>query len=260
MNMQSDNLKQEVEIKEMECVFCSNKEQVQISEKTINEETGSFTVTGIDYWSCSCCGEEHDTKSVFTDKNFEKYLEFTEREDWLSLINSCQEEGFDGFMLISAAKFYLQKKEFRKAEKIAQILLNLEPNDFEAEELLERIKNKDNKRRIKATFNDIEGAFQFCDITSPYFLDLKEEEIIFYSDYNPMPEDEPLKEALDNDPDRFISVPHQDSNENYRLMESFIHEIGEHQGTVTLAERLAIAIQQRKPFRRFKDVLLDFPK
>jgi hypothetical protein len=55
--------------------------------------------------------------------------------------------------------------------------------------------------------------------------------------------------------DRFIRVPSEGSHEGYNDMEAFIDTVS----APRLQERLEQAIQGRGAFRRFKDVLLDFP-
>ena len=55
---------------------------------------------------------------------------------------------------------------------------------------------------------------------------------------------------------RYVSVPRADSDEAYRDMEDFIAETNNRR----LQGRLEEAIRGRHPFRRFKDVLLDYPE
>ena len=54
---------------------------------------------------------------------------------------------------------------------------------------------------------------------------------------------------------RFFRVPRAEFRDGYRDMEDFIDELP----NVRLQERLLDAIRGRGPFRRFKDVLLDYP-
>jgi hypothetical protein len=54
---------------------------------------------------------------------------------------------------------------------------------------------------------------------------------------------------------RFIRVPGADSSEGYRDMEYFIATVAD----ARLQNRLWRSIQGRRPFRRFKDELLDIP-
>lgn len=55
---------------------------------------------------------------------------------------------------------------------------------------------------------------------------------------------------------RFISIPRQDSHESYRDIEDFIATVR----TPHLREQLEVAILGHGAFRRFKDVLLNYPK
>jgi len=55
--------------------------------------------------------------------------------------------------------------------------------------------------------------------------------------------------------DRYISIPQVDSNEAYSDMEEFIVTVTNER----LQARLWQAIDGRRPFRRFKDVLADYP-
>lgn len=55
--------------------------------------------------------------------------------------------------------------------------------------------------------------------------------------------------------DRFHPIPQQTSREGYSDMEEFIESLGDSH----LADLLAVAIQGKGAFRRFKDVLGDYP-
>lgn len=55
---------------------------------------------------------------------------------------------------------------------------------------------------------------------------------------------------------RYVAVPTLDSHEGYQDMEAFIETVADDH----LAELLAVAIQGRGAFRRFKDVLLGYPE
>lgn len=72
-------------------------------------------------------------------------------------------------------------------------------------------------------------------------------------------EQELLSEAISVELDsesRYIPVPTLDSHEGYQDMEAFIATVADDH----LAELLAVAIQGRGAFRRFKDVLLGYPE
>jgi hypothetical protein len=55
---------------------------------------------------------------------------------------------------------------------------------------------------------------------------------------------------------RFIRVPQVESHDGYRDMEQFIHAVSD----TRVQDRLWRAIQGSRPFRRFKDTLLDYPQ
>ena len=58
------------------------------------------------------------------------------------------------------------------------------------------------------------------------------------------------------DDGRFVPIPTTDSTESYRVMEEFIETVRDER----LREKLAIAIEGKGAFRRFKDVLLNYPE
>jgi len=55
---------------------------------------------------------------------------------------------------------------------------------------------------------------------------------------------------------RYIPVPNQTSHQGYQDMETFFETVADDH----LAELLAVAIQGRGAFRRFKDVLQRYPE
>lgn len=70
---------------------------------------------------------------------------------------------------------------------------------------------------------------------------------------------EALREADRVDQDfgvRYIAIPRADSDEAYCDMEDFISTVQNNR----LQDRLTEAIRQHRPFRRFKDVLEDYPE
>lgn len=61
-------------------------------------------------------------------------------------------------------------------------------------------------------------------------------------------------EEAEEEADRYLSIPVIGSNESYRTMEDFAATVG----NPRLRESLIEALRGRKPFRRFKDVLLAY--
>jgi hypothetical protein len=67
--------------------------------------------------------------------------------------------------------------------------------------------------------------------------------------------DEEDRERLDTDPERYLLIEPVPSSVGYEVMSDFVDTLPE--GKVP--RELARALQQRHPFRRFKDVLLNYP-
>jgi hypothetical protein len=59
-----------------------------------------------------------------------------------------------------------------------------------------------------------------------------------------------------SEPDRFISIDARPSYEAFKDMEAFIETVAD----IELRDRLLDALDRRRPFRRFKDVLIEFPE
>jgi len=68
-------------------------------------------------------------------------------------------------------------------------------------------------------------------------------------------EDPSMAEALESEPDRFFPIDPISSHEAFSIMEAFV--AGLPQGAPT--DRLTAALGQRRPFRHFKDALLEWP-
>lgn len=87
---------------------------------------------------------------------------------------------------------------------------------------------------------------------SSHWLNLESGELLF------MAEADALDEATD-DPrgdERWLCVEAIESSDAFRIMEDFVDQCDD----MRLGRTLAQALQQRKPFRRFKDTLADHPE
>lgn len=123
------------------------------------------------------------------------------------------------------------------------------------------------KLNVDKTFmQDLEFAFENNSSEMRHFLDLQTGEIITLSDYDDdCWGDEgadkglqkiSLRDEIDEDDDgRYIPIPVADSREAYRDMEDFTETITDD----NLKEKLYIALNGKGCFRRFKDVLLNYP-
>jgi hypothetical protein len=89
-----------------------------------------------------------------------------------------------------------------------------------------------------------------------YYLDLETGKLLFISDYTDDEETEKLKGKIDEDFDRYELLPKAEPYESYGDMEDFIATVKDEH----LAELLSTAISGRGAFRRFKDVLEQYPE
>ena len=89
-----------------------------------------------------------------------------------------------------------------------------------------------------------------------YYLDLETGEILFLSEYMDDEETEKLKDRIDDESDRYERIPKAESHEGYEDMQDFIATVKDEH----LAELLEVAINGKGAFRRFKDVLLNYPE
>lgn len=76
------------------------------------------------------------------------------------------------------------------------------------------------------------------------------------SDYEGDEEVEIARQVADEDDTRFVCLPERWPDENFQLMLDFVNEVTEGKVKDALAE----ALRMRKPFRRFKDALSEFPE
>lgn len=86
----------------------------------------------------------------------------------------------------------------------------------------------------------------------PYFLDIREKQVVLDMDSSFSGEPGIDWDDVDSE-DRYIEVPKYSSNEAYEVMESFVETLEEKDKSAKLAR----ALNQRKPFRHFKDALAD---
>jgi len=89
-----------------------------------------------------------------------------------------------------------------------------------------------------------------------YFLDLETGEILFVSEYMDDEDSEKLKERIEEDFKRYERIPKVESHEGYQDMVDFIAIVDNER----LAELMEVAINGKGAFRRFKDVLLNYPE
>ena len=100
------------------------------------------------------------------------------------------------------------------------------------------------------------AQFEFSSNEMTFYLDTQTGEVLTVSEFGDLDEDSATKELIEEDPERFIMSPEQDSRRGYDDMADFVNNLTNKE----LQDKLAIALNGKGAFRRFKDVLLDYPK
>ena len=112
------------------------------------------------------------------------------------------------------------------------------------------------KKTLKLNLDELCSAMEDSSYEHEYYLDLETGEILFISDYMDDEETGKLKDQVEEDSDRYERIPEAESHEGYEDMVEFIATVKDKR----LAELLEMAINGKGAFRRFKDVLLNYPE
>jgi len=112
----------------------------------------------------------------------------------------------------------------------------------------------DRNKSLKIDLDELCNAMEDHSFGNDYYLDLETGEILFVSEYM---EDEgiEIENRIEEEYERYELIPQTESYEAYRDMEDFIATINDEH----LVDLLEVAIQGKGAFRRFKDVLLNYP-
>jgi len=116
--------------------------------------------------------------------------------------------------------------------------------------------NTDKKKTLNINLDELCEAMEDSSYENEHFLDLETGEIFFISDYMDDEETGELKDRIEEDSDRYERIPKAESHEGYQDMVDFIATVDNER----LAELLEVAINGKGAFRRFKDVLLNYPE
>jgi hypothetical protein len=108
-------------------------------------------------------------------------------------------------------------------------------------------------KKSQIIINDLIDAFQDYSGVE-HFFDKENQEVTCVTEIL-SDEEVKLLERIDRQPDRYIPIPQEDPKEAYNDMPVFIETLKDE----ALKEKLYIAITGPGAFRRFKDVLLDYP-
>ena len=112
------------------------------------------------------------------------------------------------------------------------------------------------KKTLHIDLGELCDAMENSSFENEYFLDIETGEILFISEYMDDEETEKLKDKIEEEFERYEQIPKAESHDGYRDMEDFIATMENKH----LTELLEVAINGKGAFRRFKDVLLNYPK
>ena len=112
------------------------------------------------------------------------------------------------------------------------------------------------KKTLKIVLDELYDAMENSSYEVEYYLDLETGEILFVSEGMDDVETGKLKNQIEEELGRYELIPKVESFGGYRDMQAFIVTVEDDH----LAELLEVAINGKGAFRRFKDVLLNYPK
>ena len=112
------------------------------------------------------------------------------------------------------------------------------------------------KKTLKIDLDELCSAMENSSYEHEYYLDLETGEILFLSEYTDDEETGKLKDKMEEESNRYERIPKAESHEGYEEMQDFIATVKDKH----LAALLEVAINGKGAFRRFKDVLLNYPK
>jgi len=112
------------------------------------------------------------------------------------------------------------------------------------------------KKILRTNLDELCEAMENSSYENEYYLDLETGEILFISEYMDDEETEKLRDRIDEEHDRYEQIPRIESHEGYEDMQDFITTVKDEH----LVELLEVAINGKGAFRRFKDVLLNYPE
>jgi len=108
--------------------------------------------------------------------------------------------------------------------------------------------------RISIDLEELMIAMQTHNYEMTWLLDLHTGDVILAGDGMVNGVECDLDDFLDNEPERFRMIESIPSSKSYRIMEAFVDSLPLGQAQNGLRQ----AIEGSKPFRRFKDALLEF--
>jgi len=110
--------------------------------------------------------------------------------------------------------------------------------------------------KLNIDFEELVDAYEDSSVEHVYHIDTKNNELLYYNEGIGEPEE--VKEELDSctDDDRFIYIPPRLPQDEFFIMETFVYTIKD----FDIAEKFHNALERKKPFRNFKELLHEHPK
>jgi hypothetical protein len=112
------------------------------------------------------------------------------------------------------------------------------------------------RRKLKIDLAELVFAFENASWEAEYYLNRETGEIILIGSM--ITDSEGITAQIEDvtDNNRYLRVPHVEPRDGYRDMERFIETVKDK----NLNQLLSLAIKGKGAFRRFKDVLHDYPQ
>jgi len=107
--------------------------------------------------------------------------------------------------------------------------------------------------KLNIDFEDLVDVYEDSNATHLYFIDTKNNEIIFVNEAIDDDASEKLEELED---ERYFYIPPRLPQDEFYIMEMFVYTIED----FDLAEKFHGVLEGKKPFRNFKDLLYDYPE
>ncbi len=125
-------------------------------------------------------------------------------------------------------------------------------------------------RKLKINWSELDTVFEHSSWEMHNYLDLETGEVILVTDETARYLEDPpsyklpdgqqqaiqvARQVEEDEDGRYLPIPQVESHEGYRVMEDFVATVSDQRAQ----DQLRQALQGRKPFRRFKDALYDYP-
>lgn len=112
------------------------------------------------------------------------------------------------------------------------------------------------KKTLKIDMDELCLAMEDSSYEHEHYLDIETGDILFLSEYMDDEETENLKDKIEEEPDRYERIPKAASRDGYEDMRDFTKTVKDEH----LTALLEVAVNGKGAFRRFKDVLLNYPE